>query len=82
MKVVKIANFGRARAVHIHTSVRGIMPRLKTDSPPQHGKRTGTAGGKRGPAEPLPRSKKAPRTRVVEGRHRDNTYKIPHSKIE
>lgn len=46
------------------------MPRLVTDSPPQHGARTGTAGGKRGPAEPLPRSKKAPRTRVAQNNHR------------
>ena len=46
------------------------MGRLVTDSPPQHGARTGTSGRKRGPAEPLPRSKKAPRTRVAENKHR------------
>ena len=45
------------------------MPRLVTDSPPQQGRSTG-APRKRGRAEPLPRSKKAPKKRVVEGRHR------------
>ena len=41
------------------------MPRLKTGSPPQHGHSTG-APRKRGPAQILPRSKKAPRTRIVQ----------------
>ena len=55
------------------------MPRLVTESPPQHGTRTGTSG-KRGPAEPLPRSKKAPRKRVAEDRHRKKpVYPSPSS---
>ena len=58
------------------------MPRLQTEDPPQRGRSTG-APRKRGAAEPLPRSSKAPRKRVAENKHRKKpSFPSPRSQGE